>query len=178
MKLETIIAKAKKGNHQAQNKLMDLFWNDVHTYVFKKIGDDEESEDIAIETFTKVFSKMRLYNADFDFKTWVISIAHNTMIDFIRRSPKHNVSLDDHNYRIEIQEEHPSPEETLIQQQDNDSLRLNLEKLKPEYKKILELRFLEEKTYKEIAEELGLSMANVKVRILRAKQLLKKILST
>ncbi|MDD3771785.1 MAG: sigma-70 family RNA polymerase sigma factor [Weeksellaceae bacterium] len=178
MKLETIISNAKKGNRQAQNQLMDLFWNDIYTYVLKQIRDEEETEDIAIETFTKVFAKMRLYNSDFDFKTWVISIAHNTMIDYIRRSPKHNISLDDDNYVIEIREEQPSPEESMIQQQDNDSLLLHLEKLKPEYRRILELRFLEEKTYKEMADELGLSMANVKIRLLRAKQLLREILST
>jgi RNA polymerase sigma-70 factor (ECF subfamily) len=178
LKLETIISNAKKGNRQAQNQLMDLFWNDIYTYVLKQIRDEEETEDIAIETFTKVFAKMRLYNSDFDFKTWVISIAHNTMIDYIRRSPKHNISLDDDNYVIEIREEQPSPEESMIQQQDNDSLLLHLEKLKPEYRRILELRFLEEKTYKEMADELGLSMANVKIRLLRAKQLLREILST
>lgn len=71
----------------------------------------------------------------------------------------------------------PSPEDSLIQQQDNDALILHLQKLKPEYRKIIELRFLEEKTYKEIAEELDLTLANVKVRILRAKQLLQEILN-
>lgn len=171
-----IIQSAKKGNRQAQNVLMDFFWNDIYKYVFFKIKDEEDAEDIAIETFTKVFAKLKLYNEDFDFKTWIISIAHNTMIDYIRKSPKLNISLDDENYPIEIPEDLPSPEESLIQQQDSDGLLLNLQKLKPEYRKILELRFLEDKTYKEIATELDLSMANVKVRLLRARQLLQEIL--
>lgn len=174
--LEDIIENAKKGNRQSQNALMDIFWEDVYNYVFSKIRVEEDTEDVTIETFTKVFAKLRLYNSDFDFKTWVISISHNTLIDHIRRSPKLNVSLDDENYPIEIEENLPGPEETLIRKQDSDELVLHLQKLKPEYRKILELRFLEEKTYKEISEELGLTMANVKVRLLRARQLLKKIL--
>lgn len=174
--LQSFISEAKKGKRQAQNHLMDLFWDNVYRYVFHKINDEEESEDIAIETFTKVFAKLKLYNSDFDFKTWVLSIAHNTMIDHIRKTPALKLSLDDENYPIDIQEDLPSPEETLIQQQDNDALNLYLQKLKPEYRRILELRFLEEKTYKEIAEELDLTMANVKVRLLRARQLLQDIL--
>ncbi len=174
--LQQTIIDAKRGKRQAQNLLMDLLWGNVYNYVFQKINNEEEAEDIAIETFTKVFAKLKLYNSDFDFKTWVLSIAHNTMIDHIRKSPGLKLSLDDENYPIDIEEDLPTPEETLIQQQDSDALLFYLHKLKPEYRKILELRFLEEKTYKEIAEELDLTMANVKVRLLRARQLLQEIL--
>lgn len=176
--LQTLISEAKKGKNRDQNLLMDLFWTDVYNYVFSKIRIEEDSEDITIETFTKVFAKLKLYNSDFDFKTWLIAVTHNTMIDYIRKSPKLNISLDDDSFHIEIEEDLPSPEEELIQKQANDNLQSQLLMLKPEYSKILILRFLEEKTYKEIAEELNLSMANVKVRLLRAKQLLKDILDT
>lgn len=174
--LENIILEAKKGKRQAQNVLMDLFWGNVYGYVLAKINNENEAEDIAIETFTKVFAKLKLYNSDFDFKTWVLSIAHNTMVDHIRRTPELQISLDDENTFLEIQEDLPTPEEYLIQKQDNDRLTYVIKKLKPEYRKILELRYLEDKTYKEIAEELDLSMANVKVRLLRARQLLQEIL--
>src|SRR5690625_7263400 len=92
---------------------MDTYWNSVYNYVYYKIKDEEEAEDISIKTFTKVFDKLKLYNSDFDFKTWIISIAHNTMIDHIRRSSKLNISLDDTDNLIEISEDLPSPEETL-----------------------------------------------------------------
>lgn len=175
-KLQNIISAAKKGRRQEQNLLISRFWDDIYNYVFNKIKDEEEAEDITIETFTKVLSKLKLYNSDFDFKTWTLSIAHNTMIDHIRRSPKLNISLDDKNYLLDVEEDLPGPEEKMIQQQDNETLKSLLQKLKPDYRHILELRFLEEKTYKEIAEELNLSMANVKVRLLRARQLLREML--
>jgi RNA polymerase sigma-70 factor (ECF subfamily) len=176
-KLEKIISEAKKGKRQAQNLLMDLFWNSVYNYVYTKLNVEDEAEDIAIETFTKVFAKLKLYNSDFDFQTWLISIAHNTMIDHIRKSPGLPLSLDDENYNIDVQEELPSPEESLIQKQDDDAIQQIIQKLKPEYRRIIELRFLEDKTYKEIAEELDLTMANVKVRLLRARQILQEILN-
>lgn len=155
---------------------MDLFWMNVYGYVNSKIHNEDEAEDISIETFTKVFAKLKLYNSDFDFKTWVLSIAHNTMIDHIRKSPELQISLDDENYYFEIQEDLPTPEESLIQKQASDAFDKNIQKLKPEYRRIIELRYLEDKTYKEIADELQLSMANVKVRLLRARQILQEIL--
>lgn len=170
--LHITISEAKKGKRQAQNILMDVLWKPVYNYVNSKIQNDNEAEDIAIETFTKVFAKLKLYNEDFDFKTWVISIAHNTMIDHIRKSPELEISLDDDANFIDILEENPSPEEQLIKAQDDAAFSRHIQKLKPEYRRIIELRYLEDKTYKEIAEELDLTMANVKVRLLRARQLL------
>ena len=156
--------------------MIELLWNKVYNYVYGKIRNEEEAEDVAIETFTKVFSKLKLYNEDFDFTTWVISIAHNTMIDHIRKSPKLNISLDDENNLLEILEDQPSPEEYLILKQDNDKLNKAIAKLKDPYQKIIELRYIEDKTYKEIVEELNLTLPNVKVRLLRAKQLLIEIM--
>ena len=153
-----------------------LLWYKVYNYVNVIIRNEEEAEDIAIETFTKVFTKLKLYNEDFDFTTWVISIAHNTMIDHIRKSPKLNISLDDDTNFLEILEDQPSPEEYLILKQDNDKLITAIAQLREPYQRIIELRYLEDKTYKEIAEELNLSLANVKVRLLRAKQLLMEVM--
>lgn len=174
MNLEDLINEAKKGKQIAQNKIIDLFWHRVFGYVVSKIHDVDESEDITIETFTKVFNKLKLYNPDFDFSTWIISIAHNTMIDHLRKSTHINISLDDEEftYHHYLLEENPSPEESLILKQDNDKLLATISTLPVHYQKVIELRYLEDKTYKEISEELGLTLANVKVRILRAKQLL------
>ena len=176
MTLENIILEAKKGKRNAQNAVIELLWNKVYNYVHGKIRNEEEAEDIAIETFTKVFTKLKLYNEDFDFTTWVISIAHNTMINHIRKSPKVNISLDDDTNFLEILEDQPSPEEYLILKQDNDKLITAIAQLREPYQRIIELRYLEDKTYKEIAEELNLSLANVKVRLLRAKQLLMEVM--
>lgn len=176
MTLENIILEAKKGKRNAQNAVIELLWNKVYGYVYGKIRNEEEAEDIAIETFTKVFAKLKLYNEDFDFTTWVISIAHNTMIDHIRKSPKLNISIDDDTNLLEILEDQPSPEEYLILKQDNDKLTNAIARLKEPYQKIIELRYIEDKTYKEIAEELNLSLPNVKVRLLRAKQLLMEVM--
>lgn len=175
MTLDQIIVDAKKGKRNAQNLLIELLWFQVYNYVYFKIKNEEEAEDITIETFTKVLSKLKLYNEDFDFKTWVISVAHNTMIDHIRRSPELNVSIDEGLDKFQIKGSEKSPEDYLILQQDNDKILQAIDLLPAIYKRIIELRFFEDKTYKEIAEELDLSLTNVKVRVLRARQLLSEI---
>lgn len=172
MTLEQIIVDAKKGKRNAQNLLIELLWEQVYNYVYIKIKNEEEAEDITIETFTKVLSKLKLYNEDFDFKTWVISIAHNTMIDHIRKSQKLNISIDDGLNFLLVKDSEKSPEDYLILQQDSDKVMKAIDLLPSKYKRIIELRFFEDKTYKEIAEDLGLTLPNVKVRVLRARQLL------
>ena len=64
MTLENIILEAKKGKRNAQNAVIEVLWNKVYHYVFSKIRNEEEAEDIAIETFTKVFTKLKLYNVE------------------------------------------------------------------------------------------------------------------
>ncbi|XCI75432.1 MAG: RNA polymerase sigma factor [Flavobacteriales bacterium] len=178
--LITIIHQAKKGTQRAQSLLMRIFWNDVYHYVLKKIHDNNEAEDIAIETFTKVFNKLKLYNENFDFHTWLIAIAHNTMLDHLRRQKIQNISLDQSsgytNFAYSLILEGHSPEERLISKQTVKHIRENIERLPLKYQKVVRLRFLEEKTYKEIAQELHLSMSQVKIQLLRAKKLLLKTL--
>ncbi|QAR31559.1 RNA polymerase sigma factor [Ornithobacterium rhinotracheale] len=172
--LIALIQEAKKGKQAAQTTLMNLFWDKVHYYVLGKIQNKADAEDISIKTFTKVFQKLKLYNEDFDFATWVRAIAHNTMIDYIRKKPELNISIDDELRSIDLSSAVPSPEQSLILEQNTEELMSHLAKLPSIYQEIIRLRYLEEKTYNQIAKELSLSLSNVKVRLLRAKALLEE----
>ena len=153
---------------------MNLFWDKIYYFVLSKIHNETDAEDITIRTFTKVFRKLKLYNEDFDFITWVRAIAYNTMIDQIRKKPNLNISLDDEWMNVDLEAALPSPEQHLIIKQDNKKLLKAIENLPEIYQKVIELRFLEGKTYKDISQELGLTLSNVKVRILRARNLLEE----
>ncbi|MDO5655257.1 MAG: sigma-70 family RNA polymerase sigma factor [Flavobacteriaceae bacterium] len=170
--LQSLIQEAKKGKQAAQTALMNLFWDKIYFFILSRIKNETDAEDITIRTFTKIFRKLKLYNEDFDFHTWARAIAYNTMIDHIRSKPELNVSLDNELSTFEIEAAVPSPEQHFIIKQDNKKLMTAIQNLPEIYKKVIELRFLEEKTYKDIAKELNLTMSNVKVRILRARNLL------
>lgn len=170
--LLSIIDGAKKGTQKDQSTLMNLFWDKIYFFVLSKIHHATDAEDITITTFAKVFRKLKLYNEDFDFLTWVYAIAYNTMVDYTRKKPELNISLDNELNSIDLKSVMPSPEQTLISEQNADLVLQAISQLPNMYAEVIKLRYLEEKTYKEIAEILELSMSNVKVRIKRGKHLL------
>lgn len=167
-----LVEESKRGKQRSQNTLMNLFWDRIYFYILSKIHDKTEAEDITIRTFTKVFEKLKLYNEDFDFFTWVKAIAYNTMIDQLRKKEYNNISLDDTFNDIAIEADVPSPEQEYILKQNVRELKGEIYKLPPIYRRVIELRYLEDKAYREIAKELKISLSNVKVRLLRAKKLL------
>lgn len=167
-----LIEQAKRGKQSAQTSLMNLLWDKVYFFVLKKIRNKTDAEDITILTFTKVFQKLKLYNEDFEFITWVYAIAKNTMIDHIRKSSDLNVSINDEFTQIELKAAIPSPEQNLIIKQSNSQLMKAISELPETYKQVIVLRYLDGLTYKQISKKLDLSMSNVKVRILRGRKLL------
>ena len=171
-KLLPIIQKAKRGNHYAYNLILESFWDTVFSYAQKLTRQEYDAEDITIQTFTKAFEKLNLYKEDFNFKTWLLSIAHNTAIDFLRANSRRQELYDSNIEKEQVEDVSLSPEELFIENQSKERLKKIIKSIKPKYRKVLQLRYLEEKKYKEIEVELGISSSNVKVTIMRAKKLL------
>lgn len=167
-----LIEQAKRGKQSAQTSLMNLLWDKVYYFALKKIRNKTDAEDITILTFTKVFEKLKLYNEDFEFITWVYAISKNTMIDHIRKSSDLNVSINDEFTQIELKAAIPSPEQNLIIKQSNSQLIKAISELPETYNQVIVLRYLDGLTYKQISKKLDLSMSNVKVRIIRGRKLL------
>ena len=170
------ILNAKKGEEAAYTQLLNTYWKDVYRFQFSKTNDEDEAEDITIKTFAKAFDKISTFNDDYKFKTWLISISKNIYIDHLRKQKTVTVSLskDDHAYKIKDDE--PSPVDKLIIEQNLAQLLAYIKQLKPHYQQIINLRFFQEMSYKEIANTTGEPMNNVKVKLLRAKKLLAEII--
>ncbi|HXJ97672.1 MAG TPA: sigma-70 family RNA polymerase sigma factor [Gelidibacter sp.] len=179
MEIKDIIKKAKKNDQSAFNALLDFFWNDIYGFQLKRTENENDAEDITIQTFSKAFDKIDTYNEAYEFKTWLTTISKNIHVDLIRKrkssiqKSSHDNSDDFHN----IIDESPSPEDELITKQNLAKLLRDIKKLKPHYQEVINLRYFQELTYKEISEELNEPINNVKVKLLRAKKLLAEILS-
>ncbi|MDR3273094.1 MAG: RNA polymerase sigma factor [Flavobacteriaceae bacterium] len=169
--LQELIEDAKAYKQQAQSKLVNIFWLDVRNYILFLSKDEHVTEELTIETFTKVLRKLSLYKADFDFRTWLLSIAHNTTVDFLRKKNKDKGLFSEEKY-VDFQDVEPSPEQIFIDRQDEEKLEKRLKKLPENYRKLIQLRYLDGKKLKDIAAEMELSLANVKVSLMRAKKLL------
>lgn len=173
--LLTLIALAKNKNQKSQTQLINLFWVDVFSFVMKKVQNENLADEITVSVFSKVLAKLDLYDPNFQFKTWVLTIAQNSIIDYWRKKSRDNEDSTDNFDNIKNHFAR-SPEELLISEEDQKQILTIIETLDSNYQDIIKLRFFEEKSIKEIALELNISVANTKVRIMRAKKVLGQLL--
>ncbi len=169
------INEAKSGNQSAFRTILNHFWGYVYNYLISKKINDEDAEDITIQTFSKAFEKINLFDDKYEFKTWLISISKNIHKDNLRKKEITTANLAEHHTNSFI-DKNPSPEEQLILKQNLAELLKDIKQLKPKYQQIINLRFFQELSYKEISEQIGEPMNNVKVKLLRAKKLLAEII--
>ncbi len=173
------IRAAKKGSQTAFNFLLDKFWNEVYGFQLKKTRDEYEAEDISIQTFAKAFKKIDTFDESYSFSTWLIAISKNLHVDLLR---KKNASIraksahHDEKQVYSIADETPSIEDKLINEQHLAQLLKDIKQLKPHYQEVINLRYFQEKSYKEIAKSLDEPMNNVKIKLLRARKLLAEII--
>ncbi|WP_317194433.1 RNA polymerase sigma factor [Aureivirga sp. CE67] len=173
------IEEAKEGRQAAFNLLLNTYWKDVYHFQFSKTRNEDEAEDITIKTFSRAFDKIELYNSKFAFKNWLLSISHNILIDHTRKKKTETVSINNSHEKNEIyriSDGSPSPEDRLIIEQNLAELLSYVKKLKPHYQEMIQLRYFQEMSYKEISETINEPLNNVKVKLLRAKKLLTEII--
>ena len=179
-----IIERAHKGDQMAYTQLLDLYRESIYFLVLKMVNSSEYAEDLTIEVFGKAFSNLKQYQPNYAFSTWLYRIATNNCIDFIRKQRISTTSIDnsfddgegDKMY-IQIEEGGLNPEEKAIKKQKNKYLKEVVKKLKPHYRKLIELRYFKELSYEEIADELEMPLGTVKAQLFRAREFLAKLLS-
>jgi RNA polymerase sigma-70 factor (ECF subfamily) len=172
------IQKAKQGDQVAYSFLLDTFWNFVYGFQLKRTNNENDAEDITVQTFSKAFDKIDTFNDSFEFKTWLITISKNIHIDLVRQRKKNNFTetTDPTEAIYKILDDTPSAEDKLITEQNLAVLLQHIKKLKPHYQKVINLRYFNELSYAEIAKEIEEPLSNVKVKLLRAKKLLAAII--
>ncbi|MFO7874400.1 MAG: sigma-70 family RNA polymerase sigma factor [Bacteroidales bacterium] len=169
---------AGNGDEKAFSELMSLYKDTIFYMLLKMTGNPDDAEDLTIETFGKAFTNIKQYNEKYAFSTWLFKIASNNGIDFIRKKKK-NVLNQEANEDLETSEDKfnfvidmINPEERFIRGQKLELVRQVVETLKPRYRKLIALRYFEEHSYEEIAEELDLPMGTVKAQLFRAREFL------
>ena len=178
-KLNISIIKAKSGDQSAFSFLLNFFWADVYNYQLNRTKSENDSEDIAIQTFSKAFDKINTFDDKYVFKTWLITISKNIHIDLLR---KKNASILSETTKEQeekiylVVDENPTPEDKIIREQNLAKLLRDIKQLKPKYQEVIQLRYFQELSYKEISEQINEPMNNVKVKLLRAKKLLAEII--
>ncbi len=177
-----LVRRTKAGDEKAFEELVNKYKKSIEFTVHNIVKDEKVAEDITLETFLKVFNRIDAYNETYSFSTWIFTIATNLAIDYTRL--KKHIRFKTHDddggsgvYMETIENKTTeSPEAELINANNRKILKLLIDKLRPDYKKIIELRYFEELSYKEIADELGIKVSMVKTKLHRAKKKLKEII--
>ncbi len=164
----------------AFSNLLDTFWNDVYGFQLVRTKNENDAEDITIQTFSKAFDKIDTYDDAYEFKTWLIAISKNLHVDLIRKRKRNileSTETDKSEAITRVLDDAPTAEDLLITEQNLASLLRHIKKLKPHYQQVINLRYFNEMSYAEIANRLGEPVNNVKVKLLRAKKLLAEIIN-
>ncbi len=178
-----LVQRAKAKDQQAFTLLMSRYKDSLYYTVLKMVQNPVDAEDLTIESFSKAFARLDSYTPNFAFSTWLFKITSNHCIDFLRKKRIKAISIhqtgkgdDGDSYELPIKDDQLNPEQMMQRDQSVSNIRAIVDQLKPHYKKMIELRYFEEKSYEEIAEEMKLPLGTVKAQLFRAKDLLQELL--
>lgn len=133
----------------------------------------EDVDDLLQDIFIKVYKKINEYNEELKFSSWIYRIAHNAIIDHIRKTnarPKTNM-LEDSEWE-KIIESSIHIEKSIIDRECIENIKKSINELPLNYKEVLVLRFVEEKEYEEIMDILKKPKGTVATLIARGKNML------
>ena len=173
------------GDQKAYAELLNKYRDTLFFMMLKMTNNATDADDLTIEAFGKAFKKIAQYTPDYAFSTWLFKIAANNCIDFLRKNKRILFAdnfFDDEGETFDGPANIPftglDPEEKIIEKQKIQLMHEVVEKLKPHYRTMIELRYFKEWSYEEIAVELKLPIGTVKAQLFRAREFLFQILKS
>lgn len=164
------------GNTNSFATLVDRYKDMVYTLALKMLNNKEEAEEIAQDTFIKVFNSLNKFKGESKFSTWVYKITYNTCLDALKKKKKqNNVAY------IEDFSEHQTKTlegilDNIDEKERNQAIQDCLEELASDEAFLLTLYYFDDQSVDEIAKVLNLSTDNVKVKLFRTRKKLATIL--
>ncbi|MBU4198702.1 MAG: sigma-70 family RNA polymerase sigma factor [Verrucomicrobia bacterium] len=167
-----LVQRCRDNDVNAFNDLMERYKRQVFSLIYRLVQNPSDAEDLAQEVFIKVFRNLSSYDPQYAFHTWLFKITHNTTIDFLRKNKTRLVSIDENS--IELEDSEPSPEEHVEIALRSELVDKVLAAVPAPYREVLMLRYQQEMPCAEIAVILGIPESTVKVRLFRARGILKQ----
>ncbi len=177
---DALVERAVGGDENAYKKLVDKYERAIYFHILKMIRDKNQVEDLVQETFVKAFDNLNSYSTNYAFSTWLYRIATNHTIDYLRKKKLKTLSIDepmktrDGDMEMQLPDEDASTDRSVIRKQRQQMVRQAIEDLPPKYRKVIQMRHMEEKSYQEIADVLDKPLGTVKAHIFRAREMLYK----
>jgi RNA polymerase sigma-70 factor (ECF subfamily) len=177
-----LVAGALRGRQDAYRELVDRYRHAVFNLIARMVRDAGVAEELAQDAFVKAFGALKSFDPAYKFSSWILRIAHNTAIDYLRRLRLPTVSIDvdtpGRNPRdLLVDEREPTPFDHAEGADLARDLDRALAQLRPEYRRLIVLRYQEDQAYDEIAETLDLPLGTVKSHLHRARQELARLMT-
>lgn len=162
MKENSLIKKCQKGDRPAFEELIRIYYPYVLGFLHRTIADDGVAEDLTQETFLKVIRNIDKYDTTqkSGFGTWIITIARNSYIDYLRRNRMCPENIDE----IEVAAESNTMERVIRKLQYEEAMEA-VNKLPYDQRIVIKLKYEEDLTLEQIAKRLGIKAQTVKSRI-------------
>lgn len=178
---DEFVDRAREGDSSAYRELMEKYQKPLYFHVLKMVKNHEQVEDLVQEAFVKAFENLSSYNKNYAFSTWLYRITTNHTIDYLRKKKLKTVSMDE---PIKTKEGEMSmqisgkaeTDRKIIKEQRSKIIKKAIDELPEKYRKVIEMRHLEELSYQEISDNLDLPLGTVKAHIFRAREMLYKAL--
>lgn len=174
--IRSLVKKAKDQNPEAFGKIYDEYVDQIFRYIYYKVGNFAEAQDLTGQTFLKAFENIGSYEfRDVAFSSWLYRISHNLVVDFFRRESKRE--------SIPIEEHPPTPAntgnpvETVMADLDSERLYKALQKLTHNQREVIILKFIDNMSNSAVAEIMGISVGAVKSTQKRGLLALNRIIS-
>jgi RNA polymerase sigma-70 factor (ECF subfamily) len=182
-----LVARALQGDESAYRELLERFRRPVFSLIYRMIGDHEQAEDLAQESFVKAFNNLDSYNPSYRFSSWLFKIANNHAIDHLRRARLTTVSIHgsphaldaerEKETRIVLEAQDESPEQEILALELGTQIERAIARLRPDYRTAIVLRHIENRPYEEIAEIMEVPIGTVKTFLHRARAELRAALA-
>ena len=169
--IDPLIERCLKGDQSAWDAIVRLYWRKVFNIAYKFVGRHDEAEDLTQDVFLKLFKSLKTFDRRANFSTWLISVSRNLCIDHYRSMRReHDVVTHDVDASTLANASTVESPHARLERRDRVSLlRAALDRLAPSLRTAVMLRDIQELSYQEIADRLGVPEGTVKSRINRGR---------
>jgi RNA polymerase sigma-70 factor (ECF subfamily) len=163
---------ARKGDVDAFGRVVEAFQKPVFNLCYRMLGNSEDAEDAAQESFWRAYQGLSKYDFQRSFGTWILSIAAHHCIDRLRRKRPILLSLESLLPEDDAPDGTPDPEDQTHRKQEQESVQMLLACLGREERAMIIMRYWHDMSYEEIAHALKVSVGAVKSRLHRVRHTL------
>ncbi|PID70480.1 hypothetical protein CSB37_02215 [bacterium DOLZORAL124_38_8] len=176
--IETLVQQVQAGDTEQFGILFEHFYDKIFRFVSFRVNQNE-AEDIVSDIFLKIVQKINSYAPNpkikQSFAAWIFRIAQNTVIDFYRKQKEYLGLTDDEGEdKFLLEDPHDTPDEGLQKQYQQQEIKKILTNLSPIHAQVLELRYMEDFSYREMADILQKSEGNIRIIHMRALREIRK----